>query len=42
MKQLFADYEDTARKLKIDLTLRPQNLSVNKYLEICKYYERSN
>ena len=40
MKQLFENYEDIAKNLKIDLNLRPQNLSVNKYLEICKLYER--
>ena len=28
-----------AKKLKIDLTVRPQNLSKEKYLDICKLYE---
>ena len=39
MKQLFKDFENVAKILKIDLSLRPQNLSLNKYLEICKMYE---
>ena len=39
MKVLFKDYEDVAINLKLDLNLRPQNLSLNKYIEICRYYE---
>ena len=39
MKQLFVNYEDIAKKLNIDLNLRPQNLSTDIYLEICKTYE---
>ena len=39
MKQLFHNFEEIAEKLNIDLNLRPQNLSKNKYLEICKIYE---
>ena len=39
MKQLFQDFENTAKKLDINLNLRPQNLSVNKFIEICKLYE---
>ena len=39
MKQIFKDYEDVADKLQIDLKLRPQNLTVSKYIEICKFYE---
>ena len=39
MKELFKDFENVAKILKIDLSLRPQNLSLNKYLEICKMYE---
>ncbi len=42
MKILFKDYERIAEKLEIDLTLRPQNLSKKKYLEICKIYEKLN
>ena len=38
-KQLFTDYERKAKKLNIDLNLRPQNLSVKNYIEICKLYE---
>tara|TARA_B100000242_G_C42950922_1_gene440935 strand:- start:34 stop:816 length:783 start_codon:yes stop_codon:yes gene_type:complete len=39
MKQIFKDYEDVADRLQIDLKLRPQNLTVSKYIEICKFYE---
>ncbi len=39
MKQLFNDYETVAKTLDLDLNLRPQNISKQKYLEICKYYE---
>ncbi len=42
MKQLFYNYEYTAKELNLDLNLRPQNLSINKYLEICKKYEKLN
>ena len=42
MRQLFKNYEVVAKKLDIDLSLRPQNLSKNKYLEICKIYENLN
>ena len=42
MKQLFSNFESSAEKLDIDLNLRPQNLSANKYLEICKLYENLN
>ena len=42
MKLLFQNYEDVALKLNIDLKLRPQNLSFNKYIEICKFYEKLN
>ena len=42
MKQLFLNYKNVARDLKIDLNLRPQNLSVKKYLEICEIYENLN
>ena len=40
MKQLFSDYENVALKLNLDLNLRPQNLPVNKYIDICKIYEK--
>ncbi len=39
MKQLFSNYEDVAENLNLDLNLRPQNISIEKYLEICKIYE---
>ena len=42
MRQLFKNYEVVAKKLDIDLSLRPQNLSKIKYLEICKIYENLN
>ena len=42
MKFLFKDYIDISNKLNIDLKLRPQNLSVKKYIEICKIYEDLN
>ena len=40
MKQLFKNYENIANNLKIDLNLRPQNIPKNKYLEICKTFEK--
>ena len=40
MRQLFTKYEEVAKNLNLDLNLRPQNLSINKYLEICKIYEK--
>ena len=39
MKQLFKNFDLVAKKLSLDLNLRPQNLSKNKYIEICKIYE---
>ena len=39
MKQLFDNYIDISNQLGIDLKLRPQNLTVKKYIEICRYYE---
>ena len=39
MKQLFKNYETTSKILNLDLKLRPQNIPVNKYLEICKTFE---
>ena len=40
MKQLFKNYEDVAQKLDLKLNLRPQNISKNKFVEICKFYEK--
>ena len=39
MKLLFNDFEGVANKLGLDLNIRPQNISINKYLEICNYYK---
>ena len=39
MKQLFVDYKIVAEKLDLNLNLRPQNLPIKKYFEICKIYE---
>lgn len=41
MKQLFPNFEEVAKMLDLDLNLRPQNISKNKYIEISKYYENS-
>ena len=42
MRQLFDEYEIIAKKLRLDLNLRPQNISKSKYLEICKIFENLN
>jgi len=39
MKILFKEFEEIAEKLNIDLNLRPQNITKEKYLELCKIYE---
>ena len=39
MKLLFKNYEEVAKKLDIKLNLRPQNISKDKFIEICRYYE---
>lgn len=39
MKLLFEDYENIAKKINLDLDLRPQNLPKEKYFQICKIYE---
>ena len=39
MKQLFNNYEEISDMLNIDLNLRPQNISISKYIEICRIYE---
>ena len=41
LQQLFDDFELIGKKLNLNLNLRPQNLSENKYFEICKLYEKS-
>jgi len=40
MKQLFKNYEITSKILNLDLKLRPQNIPVDKYLEICRTFEK--
>ena len=40
MKQLFKNYNDVAENLNINLNLRPQNLKISTYIEICKYFEK--
>ena len=42
MKQLFKDFNQIALKLNINLEVRPQNISKQKYLEICEIYESLN
>ena len=42
MKQLFNDYEAVSKNLRLNLNLRPQNISKQKYIEICKVYEDLN
>tara|TARA_B100001093_G_scaffold519350_1_gene607925 strand:+ start:1979 stop:2767 length:789 start_codon:yes stop_codon:yes gene_type:complete len=39
-KQLFKNYEETSKKLEIDLRLRPQNLSLETYCSIVREYEK--
>ena len=39
MRQLFKNYEKVAKNLNLDLNLRPQNIPIKKYIEICKIYE---
>ena len=39
MQLLFKNYEEVSNKLNLDLKLRPQNIPVKKYIEICKFYE---
>ncbi len=40
LKLLFKNYEKIIQKLKLNINLRPQNLSPDKYFEICKEYEK--
>ncbi len=39
LKFLFKNYEEVSKKLNLDLTLRPQNISNLTYYKICKIYE---
>ena len=40
LRQLFRNYEEVSKKLKIDLKLRPQNLSLETYCKIVREYEK--
>ena len=40
LKQLFPNYQEVSEKLKLDLNLRPQNLSLKTYCNIVKEYEK--
>ena len=40
LKQLFPNYQEISEKLKLDLNLRPQNLSLKTYCNIVKEYEK--
>ena len=42
MKQIFSNFNEIADKMNIDLNLRPQNISKNIYLEICRIYDKLN
>ena len=42
LKQLFINYKEISNKLKIDLNLRPQNLSLETYCNIVREYEKLN
>ena len=37
MKLLFEDYENIAKKINLDLDLRPQNLPKEKYFKYAKF-----
>ena len=39
MKQLFENFNSMSEKLRLNLDLRPQNISIQDYLKICKVYE---
>jgi len=42
LKQLFNNYQEISDKLKLDLNLRPQNLSLETYCDIVREYEKLN
>ena len=42
MKELFYNFDVVAKELNINLNLRPQNLSKDIYLKLCKLYEGLN
>ena len=41
-KELFYNFDVVAKELNINLNLRPQNLSKDIYLKLCKLYEGLN
>ena len=42
LKQLFDNPQEISNKLKLDLNLRPQNLSLQTYCNITREYEKLN
>tara|TARA_Y100001935_G_C17273878_1_gene493522 strand:+ start:753 stop:1541 length:789 start_codon:yes stop_codon:yes gene_type:complete len=40
LRQLFANHQEISNKLKLDLNLRPQNLSLQTYCNITREYEK--
>lgn len=42
LKQLFRNPEEISKKLRLDLNLRPQNLSLEMYCKIVREYEKLN
>tara|TARA_B100000242_G_scaffold291363_1_gene264524 strand:- start:161 stop:952 length:792 start_codon:yes stop_codon:yes gene_type:complete len=42
MRDLFYNFDVIAKNLNIDLNLRPQNLSKDMYIKLCKLYENLN
>ena len=42
MKQLFNDYEAVSKNLRLNLNLRPQNLSLDTYYKLAYEYEKLN
>ena len=42
MKQLFKNFNSISEKLRLNLDLRPQNISIEDYFKICKVYENLN
>ena len=42
LKQLFRNPEEISKKLRLDMNLRPQNLSLEMYCKIVREYEKLN
>ena len=40
LRQLFSNSQEISNKLKLDLNLRPQNLSLQTYCNITREYEK--